>query len=467
LGGRKVADQTVQVTWELASSGGAPVGVESRDDDSSTETQASSTRKKKHYSLYDKVCTKRNLWQAWLRVKANQGAPGCDGVTIEQFDANARENLKELRRQLRDKRYRPRPVRRKPIPKPGSGTRNLGIPCLRDRIVQQALKQVLEPIFERKFSKHSHGFRPGKGVATACQVADWAVEHKYDWVVDLDLKDFFDTVNHDLLLDAVNEEVADGSVLRLIRQILKSGIVLPTGGWEPTEQGTPQGGPVSPLLANIYLHRFDDVMLEQGHHPLRYADDCLLFAKSQQEAERALEAARQVLEQEWKLTLHPTKTQIVSLDQGFDFLGFRYFRDRHGKLQKIVREKSTKGFRQNIRERTRRHAGQRRPKAKKLKLSRLQKNQRIQEMIRKVNAYLRGWHWHFKHARTSWTIFRDFDQFVRRRLRSAICGRWAGTQYWNIVLPNSLLRQLGLISLEDLQQQHKHSLLDAPHTRNL
>jgi len=131
-------------------------------------------------------------------------------------------------------------------------------------------------------------------------------------VVDLDLKEFFDTVNHDLLIDAVNEEVADGSVLRLIRQILKSGIVLPTGEREPTEQGTPQGGPVSPLLANIYLHRFDDAMLEQGHHPLRYADDCLLFAKSQREAEQALEAARQVLESKWKLILHPTKTQVVS-----------------------------------------------------------------------------------------------------------------------------------------------------------
>jgi len=463
-GGRQVIEKTTPGTWELASSGGAPVGVQSRDGESSAGTQASSSRKKKHYLLYDKVCTKRNLWQAWLRVRANKGAPGCDGVSIEQYDASVRENLKELRRQLRAKTYRPRPVRRRPIPKPGGGVRNLGIPCVRDRLVQQALKQVLEPIFERKFTKHSHGFRPGKGVATACQVADWAVAHGYEWVVDLDLKDFFDTVDHELLLDAVNEEVADGSVLRLLRQILKSGMVLPSGEWESTNQGTPQGGPVSPLLANIYLHHFDVVMLEQGRHPLRYADDCLLFAKSQQEAERALAAARQVLEQAWNLTLHPTKTQIVSLDQGFDFLGFRYFRDRHGKLQKIVREKSIKGFRQNIRQRTRRHAGQRRPKTKKLKLSRLRKNRRIQEMIRQVNAYLKGWHWHFKHARTSWTIFRDFDQFVRRRVRSAICGRWAGTRYWNIVMPNSLLRGLGLLSLEELQRQYQLGLLQAPHS---
>jgi len=323
-GGRKVADQTAQDTWELASSGGVPVSVRSRDGESPTRTQAPSRRKKKHFAASrprrcnDKVCTKRNLWQAWLRVKANNGAPGCDGVTVELFNANAQKFLKELRRQLRRtqpssrKTYRPRPVRRKSIPKCGKGVRNLGIPCVRDRIVQQALKQVLEPIFEPKFSKHSHGFRPGKGCATACKTADWAVAHGYHWVVDLDLKDFFETVNHDLLIDAVNEEVADGSVLRLIRQILKSGIVLPTGEREPTERGTPQGGPVSPLLANIYLHRFDVAMLEQGYHPLRYADDCLLFAKSQREAEQALEAARQVLESEWKLTLHPTKTQVVS-----------------------------------------------------------------------------------------------------------------------------------------------------------
>jgi RNA-directed DNA polymerase len=190
-GGRKVADQTAQDTRELASSGDAPVGVRSGDGESSVRAQPPSARKKKHYSLYDKVCTKRNLWQAWLRVKANKGAPGCDGVTVQYFDANAREFLKALRKQLRGKTYRPRPVRRKSIPKRGGGMRNLGIPCVRDRIVQQALKQVLEPIFEPKFSEHSHGFRPKKGPATACRTAEWAVSHGYEWVVDLDLKDFF------------------------------------------------------------------------------------------------------------------------------------------------------------------------------------------------------------------------------------------------------------------------------------
>lgn len=461
----KVADQTTTDTREPASSGDTPVSVRSRDGASS---KAPSVRKKKHYSLYDKLATEKNLQRAWLQVEANKGAPGCDGVRLEQFADNLRENLQELRRQLRAKRYRPRPVRRKPIDKAGGGVRNLGIPCVRDRIVQQALKQVLEPIFDPLFSEHSHGFRPGKGCATALKTVDRAVEHGFQWVVDLDLKDFFDTVDHDLLIDAVNEEIADGSVLRLIRQILTSGVVLPTGEREPTEQGTPQGGPVSPLLANIYLHQFDVVMLEQGHHPLRYADDCLLFAKSQQEAERGLAAARQVLEQNWKLTLHPTKTRIVSIDStesaepGFDFLGFRYFRDRHGALQKVVRAKSIQSFRQNTRERTPRHSGQRPPKRRHLKLARLQKNQGLQRMIGELNVYLKGWHWYFKHVDTTWTIFRDFDQFVRRRVRSVICGRNA-TKHWNRILPNAWLRQLGLVSLEVLQTQYQADLLQAPH----
>jgi len=190
-GGRRVTEPTTGATWGLASSDGAPVGVRNRDAGDPSGKPPSSTRKKKHYSLYDKVCTERNLWLAWLQVRANKGAPGCDGVTVEQFDADARGNLKELRRQLRDKTYRPRPVRRHPIEKDGgAGVRNLGIPCVRDRLVQQALKQVLEPIFEPTFSPHSHGFRPEKGSVTACRTVEWALAHGYEWVVDLDLKDF-------------------------------------------------------------------------------------------------------------------------------------------------------------------------------------------------------------------------------------------------------------------------------------
>ncbi len=278
-----------------------------------------------------------------------------------------------------------------------------------------------------------------------------------------DIEAFFDTVDHELLLDAVNEEIADGSVLRLIRKMLKAGVLTLPKEFEPTEIGTPQGGPLSPLLANIYLHAFDETMKAQGHRHIRYADDVVFFAHSEQEAAQALDAARQVLEGQLKLRVHPTKTQVVSLDQGFDFLGFRYFRDRKGQLQKIVRNKSIERFRHAIRKRTRRSGGQRLPKAKRMTPARLRKNGRVMDMIDRLNPYLKGWHWYFKQVRTTWNIFLDFDQFVRRRLRCAITGRYAKGR-WYQILNNRLLASLGLLSLEELQQQHKRGLLGAPHT---
>ena len=284
--------------------------------------------KRKWHSLADKVYAPRNLALAWERVKANGGAPGKDGITVQQYAEHAEEWLPELAADLRAKTYRPQPVRRVYIPKSGGGKRPLGIPTIRDRIVQQALLQVLGPIFEAKFSRRSHGFRPGKGCVTALTVVDRAVRAGYEWVVDADLQSFFDTVDHERLLTALNEEIADGTVLRLIRRILTAGVILPeTNAVEPTELGTPQGGPLSPLLANVYLHRFDVAMEAAGIGLVRYADDFVLFAKSESEAEAALALASQVLEGQLGLRLHPEKTQVVSLDQGFDFLGFRYFRD--------------------------------------------------------------------------------------------------------------------------------------------
>jgi group II intron reverse transcriptase/maturase len=212
-------------------------------------TRSETERKRKWYSLFDKVCAFPNLQQAWERVAANRGAPGIDGVTIAQFRENADERLTQLAQDLRQKSYRPQPVRRVFIPKggKGGGQRPLGIPTVRDRIVQQALRQVLEPIFEPLFSRRSHGFRPRRGCETALEVVDRAVRHGYMWVVDADLEAFFDTVDHEKLIDAVAEEIADGSVLRLIRQILRSGVWLPNAAEvEPTELGTPQGGPSTP-----------------------------------------------------------------------------------------------------------------------------------------------------------------------------------------------------------------------------
>jgi len=424
-------------------------------------------RKHKWYSLIDKVYALPNLQAAWRHVAANGGAPGIDGLTIEQFRENADVRLTQLATDLREKSYRPQPVRRVFIPKAGKGggRRPLGIPTVRDRIVQQALRQVLEPIFETKFSARSHGFRPERGCATALEVVDRAVRHGYQWVVDADLEAFFDTVDHEQLLAALNEEIADGSVLRLVTQILRAGVVLPeTAATEPTELGTPQGGPLSPLLANVYLHAFDERMVQAGYGLVRYADDFVIFAKSEDEAAAALELARSILEGELGLRLHPEKTRVVSVAEGFAFLGFHYFRDpKTEALRKEVRQKSAQRFRDAIRRRTPRLRNQRKPKARHITPQRLAKNEPLRQMIRGLNRFLRGWHWYFKAVWSAYpkTPFRNFDSFVRRRVRSAITGR-IGAGWWHQRLPNALLRELGLLSLDELQSDYQTGQLAPP-----
>ncbi len=421
-------------------------------------------RKRKWYSLIDKVYTLSNLQQAWQQVAANGGAPGSDGMTIAKFGATADQRLEQLAADLRAKTYRPQPVRRVFIPKAGGGQRPLGIPSVRDRIVQQALRQILEPLFEAKFSSRSHGFRPEKGCATALSVVDRAVKHGYQWVVDADLQAFFDTVDHRKLIAALNEEIADGSVLNLVTRILKAGVWLPeTASVEPTELGTPQGGPLSPLLANVYWHHFDTRMVQAGYGLVRYADDFVLFAKSEDEAVAALTLARQVLEAELGLRLHPEKTRVVSVAHGFEFLGFHYYRDpKTDQLRKEVRPKSVRRFREAIRARTPRLKNQRKPKARRLTPARLAKNQALRRMIADLNRFLRGWHWYFKAVWSPYaTPFRNFDGFVRGRVRAAITGR-VGPGWWNQRLPNALLRELGLIPSEEWHREYLSGQLAAP-----
>ncbi len=294
---------------------------------------------------------------------------------------------------------------------------------MRDRIVQQALLQVLEPIFEAMFSNRSHGFRKERGSATALAVVDQAIRHGYSWVVDADIKKFFDTVDHNMLLNAVNERIADGNVLRLLRRILEAGVIHPNASSiEPIELGTPQGGPISPLLANIYLHRFDVEMTAAGYGLVRYADDFVIFAKSESEATEALALARNILEGKMGLQLHPEKTRVVSVASGFEFLGFHYFEDeKTGLSYKEVRQKSVASFRQSIRERTPRLHAQRKVKQKHITVRRLRKNKRVVTMVDSANAFLRGWYWYFKTIRGRYDRpFQTYDGFVRRRLRSAI-----------------------------------------------
>jgi group II intron reverse transcriptase/maturase len=421
-------------------------------------------RKRKWYSLIDKVYALPNLQRAWQQVAANDGAPGSDGLTIAKFRENADQRLEQLAADLRAKTYRPQPVRRVFIPKSGGGQRPLGIPSIRDRIVQQALRQILEPIFEAKFSSRSHGFRPEKGCATALSVVDRAIRHGYQWVVDADLQAFFDTVDHRKLIAALNEEIADGSVLNLVTQILKAGVVLPeTAAVEPTELGTPQGGPLSPLLTNVYLHQFDTRMVQAGYGLVRYADDFVIFARSEAEAVAALTLARQVLEEELGLRLHLEKTRVVSVAHGFEFLGFHYFRDpRTEQLRKEVRPKSARRFREAIRARTPRLKNQRKPKARRLTVRRLAKHQSLRRLIADLNRFLRGWHWYFKAVWSPYaTPFRDLDGYVRQRVRAAITGR-VGAGWWNQRLSNAVLRELGLIPLDEWHRQYQSGQLVAP-----
>jgi len=402
---------------------------------------------RKWYSLYDKVCTEPNLWHAWKRVEANEGAPGCDGQTIAHFGANPREYLRQLRKELRSKTYRPRPVKRVLIPKSDGDQRPLGIPCVRDRIVQVALVQILEPIYDPQFSRFSHGFRPGKGCQTALAIVDQALHVGYTWVVDLDIRRFFDTVNHEVLLATVAEQIVDGSVLHLLRAILRSGVMLTPGDEpEPTEIGTPQGGPLSPLLANIYLHTFDTAMRSQMIPLVRYADDVVMFAHSRQEAEAHLASARQVLEGPLKLTLHPIKTCVVSIDDGFCYLGFSYVRDRKGRIQKGVRAEALARFRTRIRKLTPRNAGQRRCTVRRATMEHLRRHRRLKLVIKEVNSYLRSWGAYFMQARTSWNWCESLDKFIRRRLRSLVAGRFA-IGCWHQIMPNSLFDELGLWSM--------------------
>jgi len=420
--------------------------------------------KRKWYSLYDKVFALKGLCEAWERVRRNGGVAGCDGQTVEQFEERLEENLQALHEQLRQKRYRPRPVKRVEIPKVGGGQRRLGIPSVRDRVVQQALLQVLTPIFEAKFSPRSHGFRPGRGCNTALEVVDQAIRHGYEWVVDADICQFFDEVDHELLLTLLNEEISDGSVLRLVRAFLESGTLMDGGEWETATEGTPQGGPLSPLLANIYLHPLDRAMQGAGFGLVRYADDFVIFARSRERAEEALALVRRALEG-LKLRLHPEKTRVTAIDEGFDFLGYHYFRDRQGRVQKDVSRKSRQKFRERIRKLTRRHAGQKRPKASRCTLQRLQRNRRVGEMVAQVNEYLRDWHVYFRGVRVSWARYWErHDGYVRQRLRNAITGRYA-KGLWHVRLPNALFAALGLVSLTTLNTDLPHlPLKDAPNS---
>jgi RNA-directed DNA polymerase len=383
------------------------------------------------FSLIDKVYRPTTLYAAWLKVKARKGKPGSDRQSLEDFERNLEANLERLHRELVDGSYRPRPIWRKYIDKPGSKEkRPLGIPCVRDKVVQAALVLVLEPIFENEFATQSYGFRPGRGCKDALREVDRLLKDGYVHVVDADLKAYFDSIPHDRLLDEVRKNVADGRVLELLEAFLKQDILEGLALWSP-EQGTPQGAVLSPLLANVYLHSVDVAMTQAGFHMVRYADDFVVLCRTQEDAQTALAKVGELMAAKG-LTLHPEKTRLVDArtwGEGFDFLGYHFERGT-----RWPRKKSLKKLKDTIRRKTRRSNGN-----------------SLSAIIADVNMTLRGWFEYFKHSNRR--SFPKLDGWIRRRLRSILRirakGKGISRGYDNIRWPKRFFRDHGYFSLED------------------
>lgn len=353
----------------------------------------------KWHTLRDKVFSELNLFCAARKVIGKKGAAGTDRQTVDDFDENERQELQRLHDQLRDGTYVPSPVKRTWIPKPG-GTekRPLGIPTVRDRVVQTALLHVIEPILDATFHERSFGFRHGRGCHHALGCVERLLNEEYVYVVDADLKSYFDTIPKDRLMDIVQQRISDRRVLGLVKSFLDQGIIEDLRLWTP-EAGVPQGAVLSPVLANAYLNPLDHLMSENGFQMVRYADDFVILCRTQADAEAALEVVRTWITENG-LTLHPTKTQIVdSREKSFSFLGYSF----RGK-NRFPREKSHSKFTDRIRDLTPRTSGE-----------------SLETIIQKINQMTQGWFVYFRHCH--WSIFKTYDGMIRRRLRSILLKR--------------------------------------------
>mgnify|MGYP001374442579 FL=1 len=393
----------------------------------------------KWFSLIDKVYRQSTLKAAWEQVKANRGAAGIDRQSIEGFAANAERYLNELAKDLQEDRYQAQAVRRVDIPKAGGKTRPLGIPTVKDRIVQTAVKRVIEPIFENEFLPTSYGFRPGRGCKDALREVDKHLKEGYTHVVDADLKGYFDSIPHPLLKERIEERISDGRLLELLAGWLRQDIVKGLERWTPTG-GTPQGAVISPLLANLYLHPLDERMARLGYRMVRYADDFVILCQSAEQAQMALNEVN-VWVNANGLTLHPDKTHVGNClleGQGFEFLGYRF---EAGK--RMVRQKSLQGFKDKIREKTRRTRGD-----------------SMARIIADLTPTIRGWYGYFKHAGRR--VFPRLDGFIRRRLRAILrkqdkrpgLGRChADHKRW----PNAYFAGLGLFTMTEARMSASQS----------
>lgn len=367
--------------------------------------------------LMEEICQRENLWQAYKRVKGNGGSPGVDGVTVDEMPGYLKQHWISVREQLLSGIYQPQAVRRVEIPKPDGGMRKLGIPTVLDRLIQQAVMQVLQRRWDHTFSESSYGFRPGRSAHQAVARAQQYVAAGYRWVVDLDLEKFFDRVNHDKLMGLIAKRISDKRLLRLIRNWLKAG-VMENGLVGPTDEGTPQGGPISPLLSNLVLDQLDRELERRGCQFVRYADDCNVYVRSRRAGQRLMEGLTKLLQNKLKLRVNREKSAVARPWER-KFLGFS-FTNRNMPKRRIA-PKAVVRFENRIRSLTRRTRGV-----------------SLEVMVREVARYLRGWQAYFGFCQTP-TVLDRFNKWVRRRLRSAACKQWRrGTTRY------ARLRQLGL-----------------------
>lgn len=372
--------------------------------------------------LLERILDRDNLNRAYKQVKRNHGAPGIDGMTVEDALPWLQEHRDELLQSIREGRYKPSPVRRKEIPKPdGSGVRKLGIPTVIDRVIQQAIAQQLQPIFEPLFSDGSYGYRPGRSAQQAIRkVKDYA-EQGYGQAVEIDLSKYFDTLNHELLMNLLRKQIQDKRVTELIKKYLKSG-VMQNGVHCKTEEGSPQGGPLSPLLANIYLNEFDQEMNSRGVKVIRYADDIVVLAKSKRAATRLLESCGKVLENKLRLQMNTQKSKVVSVlaRKHFKFLGFALGKNRNGVYIRAHGQSLAKA-KKKLKELTSRRQGR-----------------NVRQVMEKVKVYIRGWIGYYYVADMK-RILQSWSEWLRRRLRMYI---WKGWKKPKTKVQN--LRKLGI-----------------------
>jgi group II intron reverse transcriptase/maturase len=364
--------------------------------------------------LWGQIWANQNVVKALKRVERNGGAPGIDGMTVEELRPYLREHWLEIRETLDEQSYKPQPVRRVEIPKPDGGVRLLGIPSVMDRFLQQAIAQVLTPLFEPIFSPHSYGFRPGRGAHDAVKQAQEYVQAGYEWAVDIDLEKFFDRVNHDMLMARVARVVKEKRVLKLIRAYLNSGVMV-EGVVIETDEGTPQGGPLSPLLSNIMLDDLDKELEKRGHKFVRYADDCNIYVKTQRAGERVMESVKTFLEKKLKLKVNPKKSKVDRANR-VKFLGFSFF-ERKGEVLIRVASRSRERFCEKLR-----------------RLTKRTRTGKLEDVIQEINRYTMGWIVYYRLANTP-SVYEKLDKWIRRRLRQMIWKRWkrGPTRYKELV----------------------------------